>query len=139
MGTVAMLKDYWFCGIGPGTEAFNVVYPDYAYNGATAQHPHSLYLQLACDTGIVGFILFMAIIVAFYRMMFTAIRRETDKHARIFQIAGTAAVTGFLVQSATDYTFYNYRVMLLFWATLGLCVLFTRMGRRNDSATEVPQ
>lgn len=31
-----------------------------------------------------------------------------------------------MVQSMTDYTFYNYRVMLLFWAVLALGLLFTR-------------
>ena len=25
LGTIAMLKDYWFCGIGPGAAAFNQV------------------------------------------------------------------------------------------------------------------
>ena len=29
MGTLAMLKDYWMCGIGPGDAAFNAVYAEY--------------------------------------------------------------------------------------------------------------
>ncbi len=132
MGTLAMLKDYWFCGIGPGTDAFNVVYPEYAYNAVTAPHSHSLFLQILCDSGICGLVIFLLLMVGFYRMMFTAIAREADPRARIFQIAGVSAVSGFLVQGLTDYTFYNYRVLLLFWVVLGLCVLFTRMGRRKD-------
>lgn len=138
MGTLAMLKDYWFCGVGPGTEAFNMVYPEYAYNAITAPHAHNLYLQIMCDTGICGILVFGLLLVAYYRMMFTAIRRERDGKAKIFQIAGVSAVTGFLVQSMTDYTFYNYRVLLLFWVVLGLSVLFTRMGRAGaPEAAEV--
>lgn len=133
MGTLAMLRDYWFCGVGPGMDAFNMVYPEYAYNAITAPHSHNLYLQIMCDTGICGIVVFLILMVAFYRMMFTAIRHEADRKARVFQIAGTAAITGFLVQSMTDYTFYNYRVMLLFWVMLGLCVLFTRMGSRETA------
>lgn len=133
MGTLAMLKDYWFCGVGPGVDAYNVVYPEYAYNAVTAPHSHSLYLQLICDTGICGLAVFLLLVVAFYRMMFTAIRRERDRKARIFQIAGVSSVTGFLVQGATDFTFYNYRVLLLFWVLLALCVLFTRMGTAVDT------
>lgn len=129
MGTLAMLKDYWFCGIGPGMDAYNMVYPEYAYNAITAPHSHNLYLQIMCDTGVCGIVVFLILMVAYYRMMFTAIRRETDRTARIYQIAGTSAVTGFLVQSMTDYTFYNYRVMLLFFCVLALSVLFTRMGQ----------
>jgi hypothetical protein len=60
-------------------------------------------------------------VVSGYRMLFTAIRRETDRNRKIFQIAGVSALSGFLLQSMTDYTFYNYRVMFLFWAVLGLC------------------
>lgn len=134
MGTLAMLKHYWFCGVGPGMDAFNKVYPEYAYNAVTAPHAHNLFLQITCDTGVCGIGVFLILLVAFYRMMFTAIRREGDRTMKIFQIAGTSAVTGFLVQSMTDYTFYNYRVLLLFWALLGLCVVFTRLGREKEAA-----
>lgn len=132
LGTLAMLKDYWFCGVGPGMDAYNMVYPEYAYNAITAPHSHNLFLQITCDAGICGIGVFLLLLVGFYRMMFTAIAREGDKKAKIFQIAGVSAVTGFLVQSMTDYTFYNYRVLLLFWVVLGLCVLFTRMGRQEE-------
>ena len=132
MGTLAMLKDYWFCGVGPGIDAYNMVYPEYAYNAITAPHSHNLFLQITCDTGVCGIVIFLVMMVSFYRMMFTAIRCETDRKARIFQIAGTSAITGFLVQSMTDYTFYNYRVMLLFFCVLGLCVVLTRMGRKAE-------
>lgn len=27
IGTMKMLKDFWFCGVGPGEDAFNTVYP----------------------------------------------------------------------------------------------------------------
>jgi putative inorganic carbon (HCO3(-)) transporter len=126
MGTLAMLKDYWFCGVGPGTEAFNLVYPNYAYSAIEAPHSHNLYLQTLCDTGVVGLGLFLMLLVCAYRMLFTGIRRTTDRSCRIFQIAGVAALSGFLLQSMTDYTFYNYRVMFLFWAVLGLCAVLCR-------------
>lgn len=42
MGTLAMLKDYWMCGIGPGDAAFNLVYPKYSYSGIVAPHALSL-------------------------------------------------------------------------------------------------
>lgn len=46
MGTLAMLKDYWMCGIGPGDAAFNLVYPKYSYSGIVAPHAHNLFLQI---------------------------------------------------------------------------------------------
>ena len=65
-------------------------------------------------------------IFSFYRTCFTALRGERDFETRVFIITGISAVSGFMVQSMTDYTFYNYRVMLLFWAVLALGLLFTR-------------
>lgn len=132
LGSLAMLKDFGFSGVGLGTEAFNTVYPYYSQHGVAAQHAHNLYLQILCDSGIVGLLVFLGLIVCFYRMMLTAIRHERDRRAKVLQIGGTSAVSGFLVQSMTDYTFYNYRLLLLFFGILGLCVLLTRMGSRED-------
>ena len=134
LGSLAMLKDFGFTGVGLGYEAYNAVYPFYALHGTAAPHAHNLFLQLLCDGGIVGLLVFLGLMVSFYRMMLTAIRHEQDGSARVLQIGGVSAVSGFLVQSLTDYTFYNYRVMLLFFGMLGLCVLFTRMGRREEQA-----
>ena len=134
LGSLAMLRDFGFSGVGFGSEAFNTIYPAYALHGVYAQHAHNLYLQILCDSGIVGLLVFLGLLVSFFRMMLTAIRHERDVRARVMQIGGVSAVSGFLVQSLTDYTFYNYRVMLLFFGMLGLCVHFTRMGRREDAA-----
>ncbi len=132
LGTAAMLKDYWLCGIGPGTAAFNLIYPTYSYNNAIAQHSHNLFLQITSDTGICGIVIFLILLVVFVRMMCTAIHRETDKKSKIFQISFLAGVGGFLVQSMADYSFYNYRVMYLFWVYLGLSALFAARSNLPD-------
>ena len=43
MGSLAMLKDYWFSGIGLGETSFNTIYPLYSYNNIQAPHSHNLY------------------------------------------------------------------------------------------------
>ena len=129
MGALDMLKDYWFCGIGPGEAAFDLIYPSYAYSGITAPHAHSLYLQIMCETGVVGIAVFLGMIISFFRSLCSALKRETRKDVRIFQIAAIASVAGFLVEGATDYTFYNYRVTFLFWCVLGIGTLLTHADR----------
>ncbi|NLK36957.1 MAG: hypothetical protein GX299_02600, partial [Epulopiscium sp.] len=133
LGTIAMLKDYWMCGIGPGTEAFNQVYPAYAFNSISAPHSHNLYLQIICDAGVVGILLFAGVIFHFYKGAFGAMHRETKKENKVLLAASISAVSGFLVQSLFDYTFYNYRVMLLFWIVLAfgmICTKFSDVERR---------
>ncbi len=129
LGTAAMLKDYWLTGIGPGTQAFNDIYPAYSFNTATAQHSHNLFLQLFCDGGLCLFTIFVLLIIVFVRMMCTAISRETDNRSRIFQISSLSSIGGFTVQSMADHSFYNYRVMCLFWMFIGLSAVFRRMSR----------
>lgn len=120
MGTIAMLRDYWLCGIGPGTEVFNMVYPAYGYNGANAQHAHNLYLQIVSDAGVVALAVFFLVLAVYLRGLCAAMSREKRFDSRLLQIAFASGVLGFLVQAMTDYSFYNYRVLFLFWAYLAL-------------------
>ena len=106
-----------------------MIYPAYSYNTISAPHAHNLFLQIICDTGITGIIVFAILIVVFIRMNCHAISIETDRTARMFQIGSLSSIGGFLVQSMTDYSFNNYRVMLMFWVYLSLSTVFCRMNR----------
>lgn len=134
MGTINMLKDYWLCGIGPGTAAFNLVYPAYSYNTASAQHSHNLFLQILSDGGVCAFVVFFAVIFVFCRCVCGALSKSRSWRARCYLAASIAGVGGFLAQSMTDYTFYNYRVALLFWVVLGLGAGFARLTKQEAQA-----
>ena len=121
-----MLKDYWLCGIGPGQSAYNKVYPYYGYNGISAPHSHNTFLQVMCDTGIAGIIVFIAVIYQFFKLLFRAYIDTDDKETKIYTIAFMASISGFLVQSLFDYTFYNYRVMIFFWIYIALGAVATK-------------
>ena len=129
MGVLAMLKDYWLCGIGPGDAAFNMVYPAYSYNSIDAPHSHNLFLQIVCDAGICALVVFFLLLFHYFRMLCTAVSREKDWQSRLFQIAFGSGVCGFLIQAMTDYSFYNYRVMFLFWAYLAVGALCARRSQ----------
>lgn len=128
IGTLAMLKDYYLTGIGLGTSSFNLIYPLYAYNDIVAPHSHSLYLQLFVEYGIIGFLVFLGLIYHFYQETIIAYAKKKD-----WMIAGSiAAITGFLVQSATDYTWYNYRVVLVFWMVIAFGIVSTKIKMKNE-------
>ncbi len=129
MGTLAMLRDYWLCGIGPGDAAFNLVYPRYSYSGVTAPHSHNLFLQIVCDAGIVALVIFLLLLFHFFRDLCAAFCREKDSYSRLHQTAITAGMAGFLVQAMTDYSFYNYRVLFLFWVFIALGGLVARRSQ----------
>ena len=126
-GVAAMLKDFWYCGVGPGEGAFYSVYPVYALEAVDAPHSHCLYLQLLCDTGAAGLLVFLAFAGSLLRSLLTTLRTALRRETRLFAMAGISAFSGFLLQSFTDYSFYNYRVMLLFFGLAGLCLLLRHM------------
>lgn len=132
MGTIAMLKDYWLPGIGPGNAAFNTVYPAYSYNTIAAPHAHNLFLQLICDAGIAGFLLFIMILFSYYRMTLSSFSRTRDKASRVYLIAAVSSVSGFLLQGITDYSFYNNRVTLFFWVVIALGSILSRRSKMED-------
>ncbi len=131
MGTLSMLKDYWLCGVGPGTAAFNMVYPSYAYDSILAPHSHNLFLQIMCDSGICGELVFLVLIYRAYKSLSIGLK-NTEKKDKIFIIGAISALSGFLLQSMFDYTFYNYRVMLIFWAVLGISTLYADIGNLRE-------
>ena len=135
LGSLAMLRDgYWTTGVGPGVEAFNRVYPFYSYHEVVAPHSHNLFLQLVVDAGILALLVFLWLLLRWYRTLGGALRDETDLASRLYQIAFAAGAFGFLVQAMTDYSFYNYRVMLLFWAYLALGAASARRSGMEEGA-----
>ena len=135
MGTIDMLKDgYWLCGIGPGDAAFNKVYPAYGYNSIVAPHAHNLFLQIMCDGGICALAVFLVLLFVYFRMMCAALRQEKDRTSRLLQVAFISGIGGFLVQAMTDYSFYNYRVMFLFWVCLALGAVAARRSLLKEGS-----
>ena len=133
MGTIAMLKEFWFSGVGPGQAAYNTLYPLYSYSHISAPHAHNLFLQTMCDTGVCGIVLLVLVVFSTVRTLATAVSREERRENRMFQSAGIAAIGGFMLQSMFDYTFYNYRVMLMFWAFLGIYLLYTKLREEEPA------
>lgn len=135
MGTLAMLKDYWLCGIGVGTDAFNMIYPYYSYSSIVAPHAHNLYLQIIAENGILGILAFLGIVVVFYKTVISSILQTKDRLLNGFVIGLSAGLFGYLVQGMFDNVWYNYRVFLLFYVILGLamCCVTVARGRKEGA------
>lgn len=128
MGTLAMLKDYWFCGVGLGETSFNTVYPLYSYNNTKTAHSHNLYLQIVSQFGIIGLIVFLGILYNFYKETVVSMLRKKD-----IVLAGIiAGLTGFFLEGMFDYTWYNYRVLLIFWMVLAFGSVATKIREKEE-------
>ncbi|MBQ7985728.1 MAG: O-antigen ligase family protein [Clostridia bacterium] len=123
-GTFRMLRDFWIGGIGMGEGAFRTVYPVYSYIGIIAPHAHNTFLQLVVEGGVGTLVIFLGMMVAFLRKVSsvfkTSVKNSIDS---VSALAIGSGVCGFLLQSMFDYTFYNYRMMAMFFMILALGVL----------------
>ncbi len=128
MGTLAMLNDYWFSGIGLGITSFNTIYPIYSYNNISAPHSHNLYLQLVVEFGIVGLIVFFGMLYNFYKETIISICKKKN----ILTSSIIAGVSGFMLQSMFDHTWYNYRVVLIFWIIIALGLVSTKVSENAE-------
>lgn len=120
--SIGIIKDFWLGGIGPGSDSFSFVYQKYAASGAKfAHHSHNLFLQLAVELGIGGLLAFIALIIKFIKSSVITLARGREKTLyNAVVIAGTSGIIGLLFQGMTDYIWYNYKMLLVFWIVLAL-------------------
>ncbi len=117
-----LLTDSFLHGIGWGEEAFRTAYINYATDGTQyAMHSHSLYMQIAIQTGIIGLIVFFMVIVTVFRKCFSASSLlASDKKLSATSKAALSASLSIMISGIFDYTWYNFRIFFVFWALLAL-------------------
>ena len=129
-GSLSMIGDHLLGGIGVGEGAFSAVFPLYAVEGSeTVPHAHNLLLQLTCETGIVGLLVFLLFLLLFFQCILSHQHEESDQSLRLYSIAAGCGAMAVLFNGLTDYVFYNSRVFFLFFAVVGIAAALSRVGR----------
>jgi len=140
LGTIALLRDFWVVGIGPGSAAYNTIYPRYSYSTIIAPHSHNLFLQITTEMGAAGLLAFVLVCVAFLRRMAASAKAVTFKSMdRAMIVAISAGFVAFLVQGMFDYAFYNYRVVMMFWMYLAFGMCFRNFVSARSGSCEISE
>lgn len=114
-GAVAIMRDHPWIGTGPGT--FGSIYPKYkTADTEEAQLVHNNYLQMWCDSGVAGFVMFAALWMVTARDMFRVARERRDDAAAI---AICAALAGWVVHGLVDFDLYVPGIAYPAFALLG--------------------
>jgi len=124
--TLRMLRDFWMAGVGQGGEAYNQVYLFYALAAIRAEHAHNTFLQTTAELGILGLLLFIALLATFIRALVNFIKVTNDLRHKAVAAAMISAVAGYFVFAMFDHVFYNYRILLSFYIFMGIGIAFTR-------------
>ena len=133
-GSLGMVKDYFWGGIGYGTEAFAKLYPAYAYAGIeTTPHSHSLYLQILIGMGIGGLLIFAVLMFFYFQKSLEYIKKPSNKDSFLITVAAFVSICAMLIMGFFDYVWYNYRIFFLFWIVLAIGVACIRIGKKEIS------
>ena len=108
---LAMIQDRPWLGIGPGNDAFNLIYPLYQQPKFNALSAYSIPLELLIEAGLPGLLAGLA-------LLFTAIRTGlqqgwSQNQLALPCLAAVAVFVGLGVQGLTDTIFFRPEVQLV--------------------------
>jgi putative inorganic carbon (hco3(-)) transporter len=116
---VAMFVSHPVLGVGYGN--YRSLYNDYlGGRGPDLLDSHNTYLQFLADTGIIGFLVFCALMVAFARMALK-LARQPDPFYRLVGVGMGGALAATLIHGLVDYLFTaNPQFGALFWLVMAI-------------------
>lgn len=119
---VEMIRDRPILGIGPGNNAFNKIYPLYQRPRFTALSAYSVFLEIAVETGLIGFLCFLwLLIVTFNQGVQQLGRLRMSAHPDAFWLMGAiAAIAGMLSHGLVDTVWYRPEVSTLWWLMIAI-------------------
>ncbi|MGF1512897.1 MAG: IctB family putative bicarbonate transporter [Elainellaceae cyanobacterium] len=134
---IEMIKARPVLGIGPGNDAFNQVYPFYQEPGYTALSAYSVFLEISVETGIIGLVCFLWLLVVAFSCGWRSLQRlrQGRESSWLWLIAAMAAITGMLAHGLVDTVWYRPQVSILWWLMLALVASFDRLAVTPESSS----
>ncbi len=137
---LTMIADNPVFGVGRGN--YRLHYRDYinVIEGAgsnTERDAHSLYLEVAAEQGIVGFIVFSGLLLAVWGRLRKAERlfaAAGDRRMSDLSVAVKVGFLGYLVTSMFLHGAYGY----MLWLQVGMAVALVVIAQREASERSVP-
>lgn len=122
-----MFKAHPFLGVGINT--FDVNYINYREIGdpVTRWSAHHAYLQMLAETGLVGFMSFIALFVITFRQIIKAYSRMGDMFIKTSLLSFIAAISSFLITGFFESVLWQPRQTYFFWFLFGIGFSFTRI------------
>lgn len=125
--------------MGVGAANYTARYDDYVDLTASAArqyedqpdlyYPHNLYLEVAAETGLVGLVMLIAILVAAWSASGDAMRSGLDPRLRTTAMAFRIALIGYLVSGI----FLHFAFPRYFFLLLAFAATLQRLSRRAEA------
>lgn len=140
--TIPLLKDYIF--LGSGADTFAIAFPQYDYVGFhnygywenLVTKPHSLYLQIAVQTGVISLIAFLV----FYIMYFISciklyINDKSNSKLTYIGIAIFVGTISYMISAISNDS--SITVAPVFWAVIGVGIAVNQIVKQNNLESKI--
>lgn len=101
-------------------------------------YAHNCYLQMAAETGVIGLACFLWMVFVLLRNGFYYCHQIKDLWPLTFMQGAVSGLSGFLVQSFFDNTFYTVQLGVLMWVMFGLIAALVRLNPLTVGLKEEP-
>jgi hypothetical protein len=118
---------------GHGMDAMKEHWHEWGFPGNVMIHLHSTPLQLAFDRGLPALVLWLWILIAYWRLLAhaeKATRDSGDTNRYGVLLGATGALAGFFASSLVNYNLGAGIVALVFWWLMGTVVVLARETQR---------
>jgi O-antigen ligase/Flp pilus assembly protein TadD len=135
--TWEMIQDHGALGVGPGN--WRYIYPAYDGGdmlkpGSAPERPHNDFLWVASESGLLGLLAFVWLIVVAGLVTVRAVRHSTDGDRALLALAFGASVLALLGHSLFSFPKERIETSFHFWLGLGVLVLLDRGSRSHGAA-----
>ncbi|MEW6088379.1 MAG: O-antigen ligase family protein [bacterium] len=137
--SLAMIKDFPFLGIGPGT--YDVIAQQYKGNDAKEDwtrgwHAHNIFLHVTSENGLIGLFSFLLIIFISFKKYFELQEKINDIHLKNLLNGTMASLGGYLVCSQTTVFFANHnkneKISMFLWFDIALIFIIENIAKKQD-------
>lgn len=135
---VEMIRDRPILGIGPGNNAFNKIYPLYMRPRYSALSAYSLFLEIAVETGFVGLLTFLwLLVVTFNQGVQQLSRLRASANPQAFWLMGAiASMAGTIAHNLVDTVIYRPEISTLWWLMVAIIASYYITPKADTSTTE---
>lgn len=96
------------------------------FKGKKGSYAHNCYLQMACDTGILGLAAFLWLVFSIMKKGISYARNSKAGFYHAAAIGLIIGIAGFLLHSLVDTNLYSLNLATLFWFSAGFLVAIIR-------------
>lgn len=128
--TLEMLKDNWF--LGAGLAGYQDTFAPYhkLTHIEIFLYPHNIVLNFWSELGLAGLILFLIIILKFFKLGFQTLigNSNISEVNKNLMVSIMAMMVVLLVHGLVDTPYFKNDLSVLFWLIIGLMIVLSRHG-----------